>query len=80
VSKVKFVPNNAGFREFLRSEPVRAMVLNRAEAVADRAGGNCSVQPLLLSRQIAIVEPADEKTRRDNLKNNTLLKAIGAKL
>ena len=80
MSQVKFVPNNAGFREFLRSEPVRAMVLNRAEAVAGRAGGNFAVQTVMLSRQIAIVEPADEETRRDNLKNDTLLKAIGAKL
>ena len=78
---VDFQPNSPGIREFLRSEPVRALTQRCGEAVAARAGGNYETQTVMLDKKyIAVVRPADEKARRDNLKNNTLLKAIGAKL
>lgn len=73
--------NSAGIREFLRSEPVRDLVQRRGEAVAARAGGNYETQTVMVSKKyIAVVRPADAQARRDNLENNTLLKAIGAKL
>ena len=73
--------NSAGIREFLRSEQVRDLVQRRGEAVAARAGGNYETQTVMLDKKyLAIVKPADAQARRDNLENNTLLKAIGAKL
>ena len=81
MSKVKVTLNSTGVREFLRSEPVRELAQRCGEAVAARAGGNYETETVLVSKKyIAVVLPADEQARRDNLKNNTLLKAIGAKL
>ena len=73
--------NKAGVREFLYSGPVRDLAQRCGEAVAARAGGNYETQTVMLDKKlVAVVRPADEEARRDNLKNNTLLKAIGAKL
>lgn len=78
---VKVELNSAGIREFLRSEPVRDLAQRCGEAVATRAGGNYETQTVMLDKKyLAVVRPADGAARRDNLKNNTLLKAIGAKL
>ena len=75
---VKVKLNGNGIRQFLRSEPVQQLVEKRAAAVAARAQGEyqtCTIKTG--TRYIATVEAADAETRRENYKNNTLLKALG---
>lgn len=75
---VTFKLNGKGVREFLRSEPVKGMCEEYANAIAGRANGEYEKKVILTpNRYISTVEAADGATRRDNLKNNTLLKALG---
>jgi hypothetical protein len=78
VSKKGFVAKKKGFREFLKSDGVRDLVEENAAAVAARASGNYKTEVIKAgTRYIATVEAADKKTRRENYKKNTLLKALG---
>jgi hypothetical protein len=70
--------NEKGIREFLKSEPVKNLVEEKAAAVVARASGNYQKQAIKTwTRYIATVEAADKETRRKNYKENTLLKALG---
>lgn len=77
-SKIRIELNTKGIGELLKSQEMAALVEDRAQAVAGRADGNYNVGTVhAQTRVIATVEAADSKTRRQNLKNNTLLKALG---
>lgn len=78
MSKVEFKANRKGFLEFLKSEPVKNLVEEKAAAVAARASGNYRTEAIKAgTRYIATVEAADQKTRQENYKKNNLLKALG---
>lgn len=71
--------NLSMFRKIRRSEPVASLVDTACEHIADEAG------PLYTwsarqgkSRYRGIVYPVDYRGRVDNLRNNTLLKALGS--
>lgn len=74
---VKVKLNGNGIRQFLRSDPVQQLVEEHAAAVAARAQGEYQTRTIKAgTRYIATVEAADMETRRENYKNNTLLKAL----
>ena len=78
MSKVKFELNTKGVAQLLKSDEMTALLENAAQAVAGRAGGSYEVRTIKAqTRVIATVEAADRETRKDNLNNNTLLKALG---
>lgn len=75
---VKF--NNAGIQELLKSEEMQAIINEKANEVQARAGdGYETVERVGKKRAFARVRVASAKAYYDNLKNNTLLKALGEK-
>lgn len=67
-----------GVRELLRSAEIAAECKSQADAIAGRAGDGYEVSVYTGRNRVnASVGPATEKARRDNNKNNTLLKAVG---
>lgn len=75
--KHEIVLNSAGVREMLQSPEMQAMLLERANEIAARAGTGYSTDVFVgKTRANASVFANDEETMRDNLKNNTLLKAL----
>lgn len=80
MSKVEIKLNRAGVRELLRSQEMGAIVREHADAVAGRAGGGYKVTVFTGKNRVnASVKATTTAARRDNLKNNTLLKAVGGK-
>ena len=76
MARVKIVLNDPGIREFLNSSHVQAMLLSRARGVAGRAGSGY-IADVQAGKRHARVETQTGQARRDNLANNTLLKALG---
>lgn len=75
--KVTIKLNQDGIRELLRSEEMQQLVKKYADEVQERAGdgyeSSVHVGPLRCRSQVKAVT---HKAYRDNLKNNTLLKAV----
>jgi len=75
--QVEIELNSAGIQEMLKSPEMQAMLLERASAVADRAGSGYATDVYVgRTRANASVFPYDDEALRDNMKNNTLLKAV----
>lgn len=78
MARVKIVLNDSGIREFLNSSHVQAMLLSRARGVAGRAGSGYIADVQAGKRRAhARVETQTGQAYRDNLADNTLLKALG---
>lgn len=78
MSNIKIELNSAGIREMLKSEPVRQACMQEASRIASRAGdGYVSESRSYPERSGAAVYPNTPKAAMDNLRNNTLLKAMG---
>ena len=78
-NNVKFVLNLAGLNQLMKSGEMQS-VLNRAAAqIQGRAGAGYSIESAhpISFVAIASVYAAKQKKKKDNLKNNTLLKAKG---
>lgn len=77
MAKVTIVLNSAGIKEILRSEEVQKLVKGYADEIQQRAGdgyeSSIHIGPL---RARASVKAMTRKAKQDNLKNNTLLKAM----
>ena len=70
--------NSAGIRELLQSEEIRAYCEELAHDVASRAGDGYEVDSMVgKTRANASVYAATAEANKDNLENNTLLKALG---
>lgn len=88
-AKSRFVPNSQGFRDALTSPSIQAELNKLAEGAADRANSMMGPKPPTdiygyratsragRSRSAAYVRTGGYGSRRDNAKNNTLLKSIG---
>lgn len=76
--KFRIELNPEGVRELLQSPEMEAVCREHAEAIAARAGGDgYSVTTHTgRTRVNASVYAASAKAKRDNMKNNTLLKAV----
>lgn len=78
MSKVKFELNRAGVRELLRSQEMMNVCRESANTIANRAGDGYEVDTYVGANRVnASVYAATPEARKDNLKNNTLLKARG---
>lgn len=75
MSKLKIVLNSAGVRELLRSPEMKAIVEKRAAEIKSRAGDGYEVYTAQ-TRVVATVGAATTAAEKDNLKNNTMLKAM----
>lgn len=75
---VAIVMNNAGVQSILKGEAVQELIQSYCETVRNNAGGDGYETSYVVGkyRYVGEVEAATYKTRRDNSKNNTLLKAL----
>ena len=77
MDKVRIELNSEGVRELLRSPEMAAICREHAKAIADRAGEGYIVTTYTgASRVNASVITETPEAMRENLKNNTLLKAV----
>lgn len=76
MSRVRFMLNRKGVSELLKSEGVQELLAKEATEMAGRCGtGYEGKTQLGKNRAYANVRPVTSKAKRDNYKNNTLLKA-----
>lgn len=76
-NKNKFVLNSAGVRALLRSDEMQEVLAERARAVQQRCGpGYESDTYVGKNRANAMVWAETHRAKRDNAKNNTLLKGV----
>ena len=69
--------NSEGVRELLRSPEMAAICQAQAKAIAGRAGDGYSVSTYTGANRVnASVITETPEAMQDNLKNNTLLKAV----
>lgn len=77
MSKVKVELNRAGVRELLRSEEIMSLLKSEAQKRASAAGAGYSVNTHVgRNRCNAEVLAETDEARRDNLKNNTLVRVM----
>lgn len=78
MAKVKIELNSPAIRDLLRGPEITDYLGKVAGDIAGKAGdGYGSKTVVMPSRSIGIVSAQTGAARRDNLKNNTLLKAVG---
>lgn len=76
--KVEVELNSAGIQELLKSSEIEAVCKEYADKVANRAGTGYEVNTQVGKTRVNAMVFADSfAARKDNLKNNTLLKALG---
>lgn len=74
---VKIVLNSEGIRELLRSEEVSNECKKHADSVQARCGSDYTTESRTYpERRGYAVYPTTARGRNDNMKNNTLLKAL----
>lgn len=77
MAKIKIVLNKDGVRELLQSEEMQKLVKDYADGVKERAGeGYESSVVVGKLRARASVKAESRRAKWDNIKNNTLLKAV----
>lgn len=77
MSNVIFKLNSAGVRELLRSEEMASVCMEHAQRVRESAGQDYETgRRNYPERTGAAVRPANTSGYFDNLRNNTLLKAL----
>lgn len=77
MSKVKFVPNRAGVRQLMQSEEMQAILNEKATKALNRLGGGYKSDIYIgKNRANAMVYADTYQAKRDNLKNNSILKAV----
>lgn len=72
----EFKLNYQGVRSLLHSHEMREVLLGYGQAIAKRAGDGYEAKNM--ATRVIAVSTATDKARKDNLKNNTLLKATGS--
>lgn len=77
MSNIKFKLDSSGVAELMKSEGMQAVLTEHASAIRNAAGDGYE-QDIYVgkNRANAMVSAATFEARRDNLKNNTLLRAI----
>lgn len=77
MSSMKFKLDSAGVRELMKSDEMQAILTEEASAIQNRAGDGYE-QDIYVgkNRANAMVRASTYQAKKDNLKNNTLLKAL----
>ncbi|MES5159720.1 hypothetical protein ABVC40_06195 [Lactobacillus iners] len=79
MSKVKFVLNHAGVAEILKGAGIQAALSKVGTQIANSAGKGYGTKTAIRpTRAVTTVYPATVAAHFDNLKKNTLLKAMGS--
>lgn len=74
---IKFQLNRKGVSQLMKSEEMQAILKEKADKIANRCGsGYESEQMIGKKRANARVIAKTYKAKKDNLKNNTILKAM----
>lgn len=77
MSKMKFKLNSSGVRSLLQSNEMQAVLDKQATAIRNRAGIGYQQDTYVgKNRANAMVWADTHQAKRDNMKNNTLLKAV----
>lgn len=77
MSSFKFKLNRSGVRELMKSAEMQSVLTNYASNIRNRCGNGYEQDIYVGSnRANAMVSAATIKAKRDNNKNNTLLKAV----
>ena len=77
MSNFKFKLNQSGVRELMKSTEMQSVLTNYASNIRNRCGDGYEQDIYVGSnRANAMVSAATVKAKRDNNKNNTLLKAV----
>ncbi|WP_029171113.1 hypothetical protein [Streptococcus suis] len=77
MSKMRFKLNRAGVRELLKSPEMQAVLTDKANGIRNRAGDGYESNVYVgTTRANAMVYTDTIQAIRDNLKNNTLSKAV----
>lgn len=73
----KFVLNSKGLNELMKSAEMQSILTQKAKAVAAKCGAGYETDIYVgKTRANASIGPKTKKAKRDNYKNNTLLKAV----
>lgn len=77
MSKMKFKLNSSGVRQLLQSDQMQTVLEQQASAIRNRAGVGYKQDAYVgKNRANAMVWADTHQAKRDNMKNNTLLKAV----
>lgn len=77
MDKYRLELNRSGVRELLRSDEMKAMLKAKADAAAKACGdGFESGSYVMPTRAVARVSAVSVDAKRDNLKNNTILRVL----
>lgn len=77
MAKVKVTLNRSGVRALLKSEEMKAVCAEKAQAVCARCGTGYATDTYTGKNRVNAMVWADTtQARRDNAENNTLLKAL----
>lgn len=78
-TKFKFELNSRGVVELMKSANMKKVLSNYGSSVSNKAGHGYSYSVQESGdRSKVFVHASTKKAKRDNLKNNTLLKALGS--
>lgn len=76
-NKVKVVLNREGVRELLKSEEMMAVCSEHASQIMERCGAGYEMDAYVGKNRVnAMVTASSYQAKADNMKNNTLLKAV----
>lgn len=77
MSKMKFKLNYSGVGQLLKSSEMQSVLSEKATSIRQRVGDGYDQDVYVgKSRANAMVSARTYKAKKDNLKNNTLLKAV----
>jgi len=81
MSKVKIVLNREGVRELLKSSEMKSICEEHANAALNKLGNGYEVTTMTGKNRVnASICAVSDEAKRENLKNNTVLKALGGGL
>lgn len=77
MSRMKFKLNRKGIADLMKSDEMQAILNEKATAIRNRCGDGYEQDVYVgKNRANAMVSAESVKAKKDNLKNNTLLKAV----
>ena len=77
MAKMKFKLNSGGVRELLKSQEMQSVLTEKATGIKNRCGEGYTQDVYVgKNRANAMVKAETYQAKRDNLKNNTILKAV----
>ena len=77
MANMKFKLNSGGVRELLKSQEMQSVLNEKATGIKNRCGEGYTQDVYVgKNRANAMVKAETYQAKRDNLKNNTILKAV----